>query len=735
MENIAFTTARAVWPEGLDDAMNVTVVFETRFDFSAAKNAILRLACAQVCRIHVNGAFAGYGPARAPKGFARVDEWDLSPFLREGENEVAVEVASYRCYNYYLPNVPGFLRAEVVVDGAVVAATPDGFRARLAPRVRRTPRYSYQRPFTESWRLPAAEGAGEAAGLRLVTSAYGESVELLPRRADYPDLSAGEPFRPLAELGCHFADAPEKRDFWWMKPEGEPFVRYGLAELEDDLADDLLRLRVVRESCAAEGEAAGWSRSCATAAGGIPTPQEGVPLAAGSGRLFDGGGNRTGFVMLKLRVDEAPARLLATFDEVLGKDGLVDPWRNNSANIVAWEFSRPGEYEVETFEPYTFRFLELLCVRGRVTAAPPRLRDYSCPSATHARPALGDGALDAIFEAARETFAQNAVDVFTDCPGRERAGWLCDSFWTARTSWLLTGSNALETLFLENFAVPGTFEWIPDGMLPMCWPSDHPTGGFIPNWAMWFVIELEEYARLRDGDPALVERLRPRVIKLLDHLRTFANEDGLLENLPSWVFVEWSHANALTKGVNYPSNATWAGTLDAAARLYGLPALSDEAGRVREAVRRQSFDGEWFHDQALRGKDGALSLVPDRTETCQYYAFYFGVATPETHSALWRRLAGEFGPDRAATGRHPEIWPANAFIGNYLRLELLSRAGLRRQIADEIRGYFAYMAEQTGTLWENVSSAASCCHGFASHVAVVLARDVAGEGGGAGGLQ
>ena len=30
-------------------------------------------------------------------------------------------------------------------------------------------------------------------------------------------------------------------------------------------------------------------------------------------------------------------------------------------------------------------------------------------------------------------------------------------------------------------------------MLPMCYPADHYDGNFIPNWAMWFVLELEEY--------------------------------------------------------------------------------------------------------------------------------------------------------------------------------------------------------------------------------------------------
>ena len=40
--------------------------------------------------------------------------------------------------------------------------------------------------------------------------------------------------------------------------------------------------------------------------------------------------------------------------------------------------------------------------------------------------------------------------------------------------------------------------------------------------------------------------------------------------------------------------------------------------------------------------------------------------------------------------------------------------------------FYLYMAEQTGTLWENVGASASCNHGFASHVAYSLYRDVLG---------
>lgn len=86
----------------------------------------------------------------------------------------------------------------------------------------------------------------------------------------------------------------------------------------------------------------------------------------------------------------------------------------------------------------------------------------------------------------------------------------------------------------------------------------------------------------------------------------------------------------------------------------------------------------------------------------------------------------DFGPSRRERKLHPEVWPANAFIGNYLRLELLSRAGLVRQVLEETVGYFSKMADRTGTLWEHDDMRASCCHGFASHLAVVCVRDALG---------
>jgi alpha-L-rhamnosidase len=311
-----------------------------------------------------------------------------------------------------------------------------------------------------------------------------------------------------------------------------------------------------------------------------------------------------------------------------------------------------------------------------------------------------------------------------DCPSRERAGWLCDSFFTARSAANLSGNSKVERNFLENFLLPERFENIPRGMLPMCYPADHYNGTFIPNWALWFVLQLEEY-QMRSGDRQLVEALRPRVLALFDYFKKFRNEDGLLEKLDGWVFVEWSKANDFVQDVNYPTNMLYASAMAAAGRIYNIPELTQEAERIRGLIRRQSFDGEFFLDHAVR-RGGKLEWPHDRSEVSQYFAFFFDVATPESHPGLWRTVTDTFGPERENTKALPDVYPANAFVGNVMRMEILSRYGRAAQVLKESVEFFYPMAVATGTLWENMDTSASCNHGFASHIVRVLYRDALG---------
>jgi len=368
--------------------------------------------------------------------------------------------------------------------------------------------------------------------------------------------------------------------------------------------------------------------------------------------------------------------------------------------------------------------LKLIAVEGECEIENIYLRDFANPESYKAHFTSSDERLNRLFAAGRETFRQNALDIFMDCPSRERAGWLCDSYFTARAGFDLCGNTLIEKNFIENFLLPEEFIDLPDGMLPMCYPADHPSGRFIPNWAMWFVVQLEEYLQ-RSSDRRTVDALEQKIMKLLKYFRKFQNNDGLLEKLESWVFVEWSKANDFVQDVNYPSNMLYAAALSAAGRMYNMPELLEEAEKIREVIRRQSFDGEFFVDNAVR-KNGKLEIMRNRSEVCQYFAFYFDTADTEKHSNLWWNLCEKFGPERKQTREFPEIHQANSFVGNVVRLEILSRYGLCQQILDESIAYLLYMADRTGTLWENIDTRASCNHGFASHIVHILYRDVLG---------
>lgn len=708
-----FAKAVPVWPEGLQYEKNITVGFLTQFDQPVSGEATLRIAGASLYRIYLNGTFVGHGPARAGHGYYRVDNWKLSEHLQNGVNHLAIEVASYNVNSYYLLDQPGFLQAEVVAGDEVLAATTSGTDFTAYPlegRQQKAPRYSFQRPFVEYYRLEPGYDTwriGEEPPVEPLTCVRVAPKELIVRGVGYPDFVVRA---LLAQVVSGEVATGIQQDNYWKDRAvvniGEKLGGFPEAELDYNPSIELQEMenRTLRADLQ------------------VHDGRQGFDLEPQRFRIFDLGTNLTGFIGAELEVTQ-PGRFFLTFDEILTEND-VDFKRLGCINAVTYDLS-PGRYTLESFEPYTLRYLKVIAADGAAKINNLYLREYANPDVTRATFESNDERLNRIFRAGVETFRQNAVDVFMDCPSRERAGWLCDSYFAARVAQDVSGHAQIERNFFENYQLPDTFAYLPDGMLPMCYPADHNDGVFIPNWSMWFVVQLREYLA-RTGDRKLVDDLESKVLKLLDYFEPFENESGLLEKLESWIFVEWSAANRFVQDVNYPTNMLYAATLETAGELYGRAELRNKADSIRDTIRRQSFNGQFFVDNAIRNEQGQLEITDNTTEVCQYFAFYFGVATPDSHPDLWQKLTTQFGPRRKRKDPYPQVHFANTFVGDYLRLELLSRYGLQSQLLAESIDYFDYMAQRTGTLWENQSPHASCNHGFASHIVHVLYRDVLG---------
>ena len=550
--NIGFHSAHPVWPTGREKEMNLLVGFRAVIEAPRDQPVRLRVAGATLYRAFVNGQFAGWGPARGPHEFFRVDEWDVSSKLKPGRNVIAIEVAGYNVNSYWVLNQPSFLEAEVTSGAEVLASTGgDGvrFSARiLDDRIQKVQRYAFQRAFVEAyalhdgfdrWRRDAE------APFPAVACTVASPKKLITRRTPYPEFAVRQPLRHTGEGLLAHATTPVKP--WTdrsLTQIGPKLLGYAQKDLSVTLTTDLDNLISIHK----------------TALRGPYTWGKSIPLKSGQYHIFDFGTDLSGFLGARLSVSKA-VHVYLLFDEMLMDDDVAYK-RMSTVNAISWQLD-PGTYDLEWFEPYTARFLKVMVTEGECYLERVYLREYANPDVWRSHFSSSDPGLNRLFEAGRETYRQNSVDLFTDCPQRERAGWLCDSYFTSRVEHLLTGRPVVEKAFLENFLLPSHFEYLPDGMLPMCYPADHNDGTFIPNWSLWFVLQLEEYLA-RSGDREMVDALRPRVLKLFDYFRPFRNSDGLLEKLQSWVFIEWSDANQFVQDVNYPSNMLYAAALASA---------------------------------------------------------------------------------------------------------------------------------------------------------------------------
>lgn len=699
MKFYKFKEAVPVWEKGKNCEKNYNLIFHSYIPRS--ENAVLCISAANLYQLFINGKMVAEGPARAGHGYYRVDEIDISEHLNKENNTVSIFVNGYGINSYYMINQNPFLCAEMLVDGKVTHATGVcGFSAVYnSIRMRKVIRYTRQRTFAESYICSEESNKlffGEGTKSYEVELAVTENKKFIERQIPYPAYDYEKFVSGIKKGTIKLNDSFEgvKNDIIEIENEGRGF---NPEDLEINNADEV-------------------EKFCYTEVSNCAFPVAGDSISPESYSIYELKGEKTGFIKLDIECSE-DATIAITFDEVL-TDGDVSATRG-CMNAVLWKLEK-GRYNLVTVEPYSLKFIKIINTSENATV---KVNDagivkyeFNCKVNELNS---GDEVLDSIFNAAVETFKQNTLDIYMDCPSRERAGWLCDSYFTARTEYYLTGKCVVEKNFLENFIYTDGFVGVPEGMLPMCYPSDL-RGIYIPQWSMWYALELEEYMK-RSGDAEFIDAAKEKMYKLLNFFSKYENEDSLLENLESWSFIEWSKTRDFMEGVNYPTNMLYAKMLKALSNLYSDKNLFNKAEKIEEVIRKQSFFDGFFHDHALRDNENNLVVQSeDITETCQYYAFFMGTANSQLYPELWNTLVRDFGPDREETKLWENVHPSNAFIGYCLRLDILSKAGENERLLNSIKGFYGYMAKETGTLWEHKSKHASCNHGFASQVLVWL---------------
>lgn len=694
-----FTLAKPVFIKDKSLEMNYQAGFVCKFDCRKGKKYTLFFTGSTFCRVFLNGSFVHYGPARPPHGYLRCDEISLP--VKTGENTLAIEVAGYNCPSFYTLDNPSFLQAEIREDGECVCCTGRDFRGTslTSLRERIVPRYSYQRAFTEVW--------------------YMDSPLADWKNGDFDAEEISE-----VALGLDYLPRDFKNPEFKITPEAE-FIRAGSFTKRADTEYRLSRYFVLSDEIKGF-EYSDCPNDVLSAANAVFCKEDnnnGKKLCGGQFAEYGFSGINTGFIKTKLTALK-PSVIYVIFGEKKNS-GSIEYGNEQTSILNIIKYRLPaGDFELESFECYSFRFVGILVESGSIENCSFRLREYSYP----VKPAAvktGDELLDRVMLAAYEGFRQNTVDCFMDCPGRERGGWLCDSYFTGKAALLFTGSTECERAFLDNFRLakfPGADSGLkyvlPEGLLPMCYPGDNLFKSTIPQWTMWYVMELGEFGR-RGGD---TKPFRELLGKILGFFEKYENSDGLLEKLPYWNFVEWTKANSWVQDVNYPTNMLYCGVLRSAAEILEKPELNDKADKIRDEIVLQSFDGSFFRDHAVRNADGTLEVKSDRSAICQHEAVMFDIINldkPE-YARIKDGIMNKFGVSGDMSGLPEGFEPLDLFIGFAVRVEVLMKLGMYEKNLEEIKTLYGSMAEKTGTLWEHRSGIESCNHGFGSFVAAEI---------------
>ena len=711
-----FRSAVPVWGENLSEEYNQFLGFHTEIETGKDDEIVVAIAARSYYRLYINGKIRACGPARTAKHYCRVDR---HIFRMSGRVHIAIETAAYDKPEKYCNDCTlelGMLVAEIMdEEGNILAATGQkGFLyTELNYRKPNVETMSHSRGIIEWYKLKEDSFQwlyGDSSLQWSEPAPLQEKISWLSRKAPYATLRP-VPVRYMGGV-CDMVDSGEAeagfvltiaREFnrnWYESLKDEDQFLQKLRGLQEVPFTGTYRISM-REN-REEGQGNNKEKVLSMTPGEHPASV-----------IFENEETELGFIDFKIKVEKD------TVVDVVNTDHLsvYGELRANSY-VTRYELA-PGSYHLTTFEPKLVRYI-------RVEVTFPRLLDDSYPDEENAYFSCSDGELNQIYNGARRTLRLSTLDIFMDCPQRERGGWLCDSHFAAQAAWQMFGNLGTEKDFIENF-MKTTGMW--NGFFPEVYPgskADESDPGFI-NWSFWLMTELCDYYD-RSGDAGFIAECGKRVEEFVAGLLSLRGDSGLIET-ERGEFVDWSLANRdfALKPVSIPNNCLAVCVLERLSGLYGRKDWKEAAEEMRRIIEKLDADTGIFGGggDGAAVKDGKLVRTDCPTEGGQALELWSGFHREDTDYI--RNFVHRMGPCPEYRA-NPNIGKANLFIGLMIRFDVLGKLGYIQKLVRELKDvYLEELKLGSGTFFENIN-AFSGCHGFNGMAGALLTEKVLGLG-------
>ena len=176
------------------------------------------------------------------------------------------------------------------------------------------------------------------------------------------------------------------------------------------------------------------------------------------------------------------------------------------------------------------------------------------------------------------------------------------------------------------------------GVLPTCYPSGDSSDS-IPDFQAAYILSVLEYVKISgDIETALV--CLPVIEKTLEAFQKHTRDDGLLVDVPGWVFIDNTFQLPRRLGSS-GLNAMYAGAIRACAELLTLVGQGTDAEKYREHFisLRHAFRAAYVDENGVRAvlEESAEKEEPHQWQWWNHHAYGAGVPQRQTGGSMWVR--------------------------------------------------------------------------------------------------
>ncbi len=385
-------------------------------------------------------------------------------------------------------------------------------------------------------------------------------------------------------------------------------------------------------------------------------------------------------------------RITLRFNETLAPDGTLSNHLSSHTHgrYQTGELILAGNGE-EVYEPrFTYHGFQYVQVEGLTRK--PALSDLVGVAVHTALEPAAEFAcshewLNALHRMCRRTYLNNLHSIPTDCPQREKMGWLADGAVASDMAMWAFDAATFYTKWTEDLRDAAAPNGSMPAFVPTCgWGEEgQPGHNFADAWWGGATVLVPWNLYRHYGDTRLLREHYPAMRRYVDYLGTRAQEHLLTTDLGDWLAIDMP-PKEVTATLGY---CYFARLVARTAAVLGNTADAERYDRLAEAIR-DAFNARYFDAEAGRYRFDMQSALA--------MALYFGLP-PDGHAAAVQRQLGasieEKGRGQVSTG----------IVGTEFLLKALQAAGrddvaYRLVTAHGYPGWFHMLASGSTTVWE-----------------------------------